>query len=636
MRDIYLTRIKGKIKTHSIPYIIILICFFLSCSNSLNDAGKDGYWWLPFTHKQTKKGPGTTFNYLGYMYNADTGKQLNDLALTGTIFENPELKERIQQALNIKLRFALTPVPNSDGSPGKALSISPETPDEWWKTPWYGTLNSDIDAIVKQSGSDCTNDFTGALNIYMNMPDGRVLVRTLLNNADSNADAITSQTNAASPEVDTAIKSGIIQDADVAGLFTGSMSGQGIMNAASMAANLMSSNDQLSQDDGASGSLTDIQARLGTVQTNLDSIETKIDRIQNQLSALSNGSKYKDVAFARTYMQELYDHIQRVNKDAAHEYLTGQLLTDDTYGRVMSRAYAAATETQKFLINDNTINNQQQLQKHVVFYEKTVEDSCHGCDVNNTTIYFYLENNLSKLIQSGNDINFINTIPQKSWKCGTVACDELLNTNLFLKEFHLEDAPFVGMSLQDINLMKRMSLSRLQLLSGILDGGSLLKNRARFAQSDLDTLLIPVKKAINDANIGTERQLRILKESMNRFISSHAGDSDVSINRYCTYQGYNIITWAYKKSGEYSYSLQNGYLIYMPDIKSLCDTIPISDNLEFDKSDNNGPGVISRNTFSSAHADIYSRQKDYVVAAAAEIADWEIQLRAHIAAAQEL
>jgi len=180
-----------------------------------------------------------------------------------------------------------------------------------------------------------------------------------------------------------------------------------------------------------------------------------------------------------------------------------------------------------------------------------------------------------------------------------------------------------GFAVQDIYLMKRLSLARLSLLSKIYEGDELLSRRAAIANQDLISKLNVLKTAMNKA-------FATLKES----VRSKTYNFQLKAGPISCPDG----VWGYKFVDN-NQNIDLLFPVHYMSIETILGEPLCQSSLIMTTMFNSKRDLFNQNIGDSleyAVTNVMNEYKDYFIAAAALLADWEIQLRAHIKAAQGL
>ncbi|MCP4135737.1 MAG: hypothetical protein GY754_32515 [bacterium] len=551
--------------------ILLFPIFFFSCQSVLNEIGLSSPE-VPGTEdpaQQLAQIP-SAYKYLGYMYDSAKGKAINDEVFSGAVYE--QYPDEINKALNLKLRF---PLQTGSASASDFLSI-----------PWYESLPGDIEDYIVGLGSETVSEgLSDGLTKFLSSEEGQELIKQYLDDVQLRLqDIIDYGLNKTEEQFEDEIslallEGGVIAGSQLVSALSGVSSGMGGLQVLSMIQNWFYYTELSGQLDEIQASLDEIKVKLNAIENQLEeiqqtlaSIEHKIDFLLNTTVELAVDSKHSGVELAQDEIDAIYDHLMGLDRDSQKTYLVNKLKYFDDYQVMIHRAFRSAVVTQEYITGN--------------------ADSIDG-------------------------VKF--TVPGLSIRHVEAGVTEYFNYNMLKPTYSIQttvDNTFCGMTLEDLLLVKRLSLSRLSLAEKAFSGDELLTFRAAKAQLDLENMLIPVKAAVNNMVAVVEAQVSeisfpVLPDPV------YSGRMVGNLVGYKVYGDYFT-----NKSFIYANEFLDGYgLFYEISGGSYQEFGTRGDFIDLVQA--------------TVREIIYTSNKDYqntMIIAAAELADWEIQLRAHIEA----
>lgn len=387
--------------------------------------------------------------------------------------------------------------------------------------------------------------------------------------------------------------------------------------------------------------------------------------------------KYLAVKDARIYLNGIYEMLDMPHSDYSRENLKRIFLTSQEYRIYYDRAFQSAVDSQEYQLNNTPdymdlisipITVKRYRSMFNIDYLEGTKDTPKKYETGVNIwgemeydynkiytdypqrVYFYsqIDNWIydNSTEQGGEPPASVSQYPEVDYKLKK-------NTAAYITGIGDDSSP---MSLQDLIFIKRMSLARLSLLSQCLSGDELLSYRCGFAEQDLKKLN-SIKASINNAYNVIENQINSF--FIQEYIPESAGNvpyfpymfgntTDLGlINGFHKYS-YGVF-WLttecdiiLKEKGEILKRYNAEVALPVNYTSSLLDQIMF---VQAKQLNNNGIDLIKSmiktqinwvNVTSDLQGIIKNNaipdHKDYLITAAAELADWEIQLRAHILA----
>lgn len=434
------------------------------------------------------------FDHYAFMYNETTGKELNDLALSGSAFEAN--KALVQEFLNVSLAFPLS-MSNLQESEPVALNsttLSSVTPEQAADKYWYNMANDpDFKAKYYEALNKSINDAgekyrTAFIDTMIDMSlkdDQKNFFGKTINAGKKIKNSLED-----GPAVDSKITDAIIKTADISGtlinkfLLGGAenadkrkLTSQLVSSVIMMATFVASPMEGIKQfislvekgmsGGGTSGPTTDeiILEEIQNIQVSLREINGKLDELQNSVNALTNCvtdfatyDMYGPAREAINYLDAVlvtYENAVGLSSVDATANLKDDLLSSD-YENYMRNAFDAVKATNLYMHNNYSETNK--------LYPDVVLD--------NLKIQVWAVNNQ----QETEDKAFLYKEHKVKFRNPVYA---------------------TGYNVKDIELLKRLSLMRLSLLEKVVAGDDLVILRKNIAKQDL-TRLLEIKKALND------------------------------------------------------------------------------------------------------------------------------------------
>ncbi len=562
-------------KLLTILLISFMLAFTAACQDTLNNAAEQIEFCKANPDDEScktpeviiKKAP-SAYSYLGVMYDATMGKDIQDAVLTGAVYD--KYSTRIKNAVNAMNQFPL-----------QTLGSSITTND------FFDTLPEEIKTIINSTGKG----FAEGLIEYFKTDAGQNQLETTLDTVITNLNKTISYTDDVSPTpfdaditdvINTSLQvSDSISEAVAA--FTSSVNsitvGYQIVNIAA---------DFLGFGGGPSAveqKLDQIINMLQDIQVRLDRIEKKIDKMMATLNALDDFIRYVDVKKARTRLESIYNNLNifnATNDNAGKQAFLNELLVQyhsENLDNLFDDAFNAANDAHLNMINKYNENN---IPLNITIKGYKSVSGCEPTGVHPTSNYI--------------DKTFTPFSTKK--------------ITHFLQNTYSIDNTLYGVNIQDLQLLKRMSLSRLTLFEYVYNNNTLLIKRKEFSEMDLNNKLKPLKAVINAALHKISVEKTRLKE-----------EYDIMENTTSQYIMYSVTNYNNNTTlFEAGCDPMEGTIFYQPGHSYVVPT-----NL------NNVKNHI--NNLIDQYFDSYNKEyQDYLIAAYAIIADWEIRLRAHIKA----
>jgi hypothetical protein len=541
----------------------------------VEDSGTNGgNTELPSGEVQTKN---TDYQYMQVMY-SDKGAELNSTVLNGAVYNL--YSQEIQNALNLTLQFPFQTTASTRSN--SAL------------TPWYNTLPPELDLTA------ANGDITLAIEKYFKTTEGRDYLITYLQNASAQLTAIE---NFEINNGYTGPDEGMQDFTNFAGL-VGSIveiyysynKAQAVMNCVQILGDIVFGMGS-SPEELISQQLVQIQRQLVQIQQSLARIETKLGKIEAILTENTLDGKYANAAKARTYLRSILEILDGDLDESNIAYLKTTLESFSTadYRYQFNIAFDSAQKTLEYMHRRVFRDNYESIKKTIpIKLEKN---------------YFYMLNPYD-VKRSKNVTSSYDSFPIDHFMLGYESTQTA----------SLENSTNLGISSEDISLMKRFSLTRLLIAGKVYEGETLLRKRAEWADQDLKKLQI-IKTALN--NIPD----LILKEMQQKEMLFN----DVDIYTQILEDG-RLATFGY-----FQFDLtKNNTTIYKEThcIKNFCDdgaeAVPSFFADEKRYIDQN---IFHNTLFTSLIQDPDFKSK--LITAYTMLAEWEIQLRAHIKAAEQ-
>lgn len=417
------------------------------------------------------------------------------------------------------------------------------------ETPWYMSMPAGFD--LSAHGGDVIK----ALEAFLSTPEGQAYAQEIMLDYNQMLSTLDSYINADTFEDPKKTElEAIFQGTEIILSFASGNYAMGAIQMFSMISGLGGS-------DPVFDALKQIHARLVA-------IEKKLDRIESKINDLSDYVVYHDITAALNMIDSIYNQLSQnasnpvKQKEIIEEYIYGG--TTANYENVFGKAYKAAQYVQYLVSNHDKA-------------EKILVNGVSSQSSPDTTRKYYIPRPL----------HYMHGKSSPDAACGKSRFD-------------------CGMSLEEIQVMKRLSLTRLSLLATLYSGNELLTARRDMAQTDLSAYVANIRNNIPQPANSISNYVSSVEFAPFKFTLPLVGDyhyyvSDTNRNKN------------YKKSSD---NRNESYRLAAQNFLRESLTWAIDNNAQ----DNN----------------IASTFQDYTVAVAATVADWEIQLMAHIRAEEGL
>ena len=502
--------------------------------------------------------------YLQFMYDPAQGASINNTALNLAV--HTQYKAEIQKALDILLKFP--------------LQVGGVTKSTEADVAWYNSLPGNFDLTA------ANGDLTQALENYLMTAEGQQYLQTYVADLNSTANNIIAYADGVNYNDDNTAKlleTGVFVAQSVAMLFSGAGAAAIVMNSLPMISSFFGGSEM----DAVKAQLAQIQQKLVQIEQKIDQIDEKLNQISGQINILVK----KPLTDAQDLIKTIYQQINSgLNNDEIKTYLYNTLITGgalSSYTQAYNSAFTAA----------------QQIQNHLTFYNLAGEKEIPGVLVQE----YKSQDGVSTILKT---TSFSEKLPIHFMQGYLPAQKDTTNGT-------------EGFAVQDIYLMKRLSLARLSLLSKIYEGDELLSRRAAIANQDLISKLNVLKTAMNKA-------FATLKES----VRSKTYNFQLKAGPISCPDG----VWGYKFVDN-NQNIDLLFPVHYMSIETILGEPLCQSSLIMTTMFNSKRDLFNQNIGDSleyAVTNVMNEYKDYFIAAAALLADWEIQLRAHIKAAQGL
>ncbi|HNV49000.1 MAG TPA: hypothetical protein PKJ16_18300 [Spirochaetota bacterium] len=455
-------------KKYLVIAILLLMVHGISCTNSINDLfGSKG------AASSSTVDPGVDsaqFLYLGYLYGDSTGLAIHNQVLDGL---DPADQSELQKALDASLRF---PLPVDDPASGLPAAFIPGT--NWHRTrpaSFADAANPEeiaemlFDWFLSMEGIDGANGFCAAAS-------GRI----------SNLETY-SRTLVADDFVDpdkTSLDLSGIDLGDNAGMIAATNAGMQIQQCMLMIANVFFQQGGVGANPEVIDRLNQISFRRVTIQKGLKSIEKSVD----QADAVASPDTRTDVNGARYFLEQLHTQLGAcVHGSDIAAIVRSQMLSGGVYEDVVTRAYHAALASgERIAISRSAAN------LDVIARLDKLKDDSAACD-NQTAQCMAISFALCAGLGLPNCGEYATLIcAAKQQECIANPPQAVVGS---VQYYFKEPLQYAQIALEDIALLRRLSLERLALLPYAIRGSDLLTVRADVARKDLQRLLV-IKEGI--------------------------------------------------------------------------------------------------------------------------------------------
>jgi|GEM_PF-2628730 len=520
----------------TIRYLLPVFFFFLlSCGNAINSAGEEKDELAQNAAVASLKQPVSdtaAYRYLGYMYDEASGKDLNDSVFSGEVFERYEVE--IQNAVNLMLRFPTRMLENVEG-------VSEEDAEGMAYTDWWRTLPDRVRLELNRLGKNSPDGMTEALKSCYSSGAENEAIDYYMNGIDASSGNFPARLR--ENVLNALRRTNTIRGGELINEVCDSICGFNLMQNGFLLQHYVY-NDE--------GRVQLVDEKLGYIHNRLSDVENRL--LSNASSFSSFQELMSDVDFKDLY-QDMYD--ARVYMDGFYS----QLKLLDMVGRKSRIKYIMFNSESSFL---DLISS---------FIE--------------TNRAKVLTNKYKKLQISHIGIGYHVTGLIETQTPGPL---KLYHPSIFIKLKCTNG--YIPIGLDDIILLKRISINHLNVTNGFYSSAEILSYRKEVAENYYNTITIPLLKAIN-------RTTDFINNSINQI-------EFPSVSPY-------------------------PYVIGVLHLHIALDNTIIYDSLSETTARYQASVIIKDIIFNEM--DLYN---DYLIACASEVASWAIILKAHIAAAEGL
>lgn len=561
--------------------IVLMLFASIGCSkkslaDGLNDAGGNSSGGGTGGTATDSKGP-ANYQYLGYMYDSQNGAQLTSEVFNTTgYFKDHEAE--IRKALNLLMSFK--------GTGGANVSFN-----------WYDTLPASIKTYVAQANGDFSLGYANFLRsdegkAYMkDQLDKAIAKLTVMKNfdpANPSSDpaanpflANSTLDNTTKSFMENALIGGTEIAASIALMYCGVDPGLATTFSSfggSIVSNILGFGGS-TPDPAIMAKLNQIISMLGQIQDKLKTIEEKIDRLIDYTTY----SYYLPFTNALNLLEGIYNTLAAIPLTRLDDRRTIVVRDLSNLSQAVLDAYGAAS-----LTLSNT------------------KDSVGTQAINGVTVNIYKCQNYSGIFN------------------GTCTLYKSLSYSVKMPAYYM------NVTLKDIEGLMRLSLGRIHLAEEMYSGSDLLYNRKVMAEQDL-AILQEIKNSFNAVSTAISTEI-----NQYGFLQAVPNAGELMFNLDAI--GFKISFSDINQNNSTSfYAGMNGFgtnlsftcPIAVGENSCIWQAIIPAENIisyDFDSALRQSLSNYINNTSST------NKFKDYMTMTAATLAQWELELRAHIKA----